>query len=111
MARSAKPSSTEILGRNAARAEAMLKQLAHAGRLLILCSLTEGEKTVGQLTELVDLSQSAVSQHLAKLRDAKLVEAEKRGQMVFYRISSDEAQTILSALYQIYCKPQLSKRT
>ena len=89
----------------------MLKQLAHAGRLLILCSLTEGEKTVGQLTELVDLSQSAVSQHLAKLRDAKLVEAEKRGQMVFYRISSDEAQTILSALYQIYCKPQLSKRT
>ena len=87
----------------------MLKQLAHSGRLLILCSLTEGEKTVGQLMQLVDLSQSAVSQHLAKLRDAKLVEAEKRGQMVYYRISSDEAQSIISALYQIYCKPQKSK--
>src|ERR1022692_3046934 len=91
---------TEVLGRNAAKAEAMLKQLAHAGRLMILCSLTEGEKTVGQLTELVDLSQSAVSQHLAKLRDAKLVEAEKRGQMVYYRIRSEEAQSILSTLYQ-----------
>ena len=88
----------------------MLKQLAHAGRLLILCSLTEGEKTVGQLTALVDLSQSAVSQHLAKLRDAKLVEAEKRGQMVFYRISSAEAQSILSVLYQIYCKPPKSRK-
>jgi ArsR family transcriptional regulator len=88
----------------------MLKQLAHAGRLMILCSLTEGEKTVGQLTELVDLSQSAVSQHLAKLRDAKLVEAEKRGQMVYYRIRSEEAQLILSTLYQIYCKPQQSQK-
>lgn len=109
MVRNAKRPPTEVLGRNAARAEAMLKQLAHAGRLLILCSLTEGEKTVGQLMQLVDLSQSAVSQHLAKLRDAKLVEAEKHGQMVYYRISSDEAQSILSALYQIYCKPQQSK--
>src|SRR5665213_790107 len=98
MVRNEKKPPTEILGRNAARAEAMLKQLAHAGRLMILCSLTEGEKTVGQLTELVDLSQSAVSQHLAKLRDAKLVEAEKRGQMVYYRISSNEAQSILLAL-------------
>jgi ArsR family transcriptional regulator len=111
MVRNIKLSRTEILGRNAARAEAMLKQLAHAGRLLILCSLTEGERTVGQLMQLVDLSQSAVSQHLAKLRNAKLVEAEKRGQMVYYRISSDEAQSILSALYQIYCKPQQSKNS
>jgi len=110
MARNGKKPPTEILGRNAARAEAMLKQLAHAGRLMILCSLTEGEKTVGQLTELVDLSQSAVSQHLAKLRDAKLVEAEKRGQMVYYRIRSEEAQLILSTLYQIYCKPQQSQK-
>ena len=110
MVRNEKKLPTEVLGRNAARAEAMLKQLAHAGRLMILCSLTEGEKTVGQLTELVDLSQSAVSQHLAKLRDAKLVEAEKRGQMVYYRIRSEEAQSILSTLYQIYCKPQQSQK-
>jgi ArsR family transcriptional regulator, virulence genes transcriptional regulator len=110
MVRNAKRPVTEILGRNAAKAEAMLKQLAHAGRLLILCSLTEGEKTVGQLMQLVDLSQSAVSQHLAKLRDANLVECEKRGQMAYYRISSVEAQSILSVLYKIYCKPQQSKK-
>ena len=90
--------------RNAARAEAMLKELAHAGRLTILCSLAEGEKTVNQLAEIIDLSQSAVSQHLARLRAAKLVEAEKRGQMMFYRLSSPEAQAILSTLYLIYCR-------
>lgn len=96
---------TELLGRSAAKAEAMLKQLAHAGRLIILCSLTEGEKTVGELVELVGLSQSAVSQHLAKLREAKLVAPDKRGQMVYYRICSKEAQALLSTLYRIYCKP------
>jgi DNA-binding transcriptional ArsR family regulator len=95
----------KALGRNAAKAEAMLKQLAHAGRLVILCSLTECEKTVGQLVELVDLSQSAVSQHLAKLREADLVESDKRGQMVFYRLKSKEVQAIISTLYRIYCKP------
>jgi DNA-binding transcriptional ArsR family regulator len=98
-------SKNNALGRNAAKAEAMLKQLAHAGRLVILCSLTEGEKTVGQLVELVDLSQSAVSQHLAKLREADLVESDKRGQMVFYRLKSKEVQAIISTLYRIYCKP------
>ena len=103
-----KKPATEVLGRNAQKAEAMLKQLAHAGRLMILCSLVEGEKTVGQLIDLVGLSQSAVSQHLAKLRDARLVEAEKRGQMVYYRILSMEAQTILLTLYQIYCGPRAS---
>jgi DNA-binding transcriptional ArsR family regulator len=95
----------KALGRNAAKAEAMLKQLAHAGRLVILCGLTEGEKTVGQLVELVDLSQSAVSQHLAKLREAALVESDRRGQMVFYRLKSKEVQAIISTLYRIYCKP------
>ncbi len=93
-----------VLGRNAAKAEAMLKQLAHAGRLKILCSLSEGEKSVGELTEIVDLSQSAVSQHLTKLRHAKLVSAERRGQMVYYRLKSMEAQALLSTLYLIFCK-------
>jgi DNA-binding transcriptional ArsR family regulator len=93
-----------MLGKSASKAEAMLKQLAHAGRLMILCSLTEGEKTVGELVELIGLSQSAVSQHLAKLREANLVKSDKRGQMVYYRLSSEEAEAILSTLYLIYCK-------
>ena len=90
--------------RNSAKAEAMLKQLANAKRLMILCSLVGGEKSVGELAEIVGLSSSALSQHLAKMRDAQLVDAEKRGQMVYYRISSIEAQALLSTLYLIYCK-------
>lgn len=90
--------------RNAAKAEGMLKQLANARRLMILCSLVGGEKSVGELAKIVGLSSSALSQHLAKMREAELVDAEKRGQMVYYRISSMEAQALLSTLYLIYCK-------
>ncbi len=90
--------------RNAAKAEGMLKQLANAKRLMILCSLVGGEKSVGELADIVGLSSSALSQHLAKMREAELVDAEKRGQMVYYRISSMEAQALLSTLYLIYCK-------
>lgn len=89
---------------NACKAEEVLKQLANAKRLLILCSLLGGEKCVGELAETVSLSPSALSQHLAKMRDAGLVAFEKRGQMVFYRISSMEAHALLSTLYLIYCK-------
>ena len=60
--------------------------------------------TVGELAEKIDLSQSALSQHLAKLREAGLVESDKRGLMVYYRICSMEAQVLLSVLYLIYCK-------
>ena len=96
--------SADVMARNAAKAEAMLKQLANANRLMVLCNLISCEKSVGELADIVDLSQSALSQHLAKLRESGLVSSEKRGQMVYYRISSMEAQAILSTLYLIYCK-------
>jgi len=97
-------SSLEVMQRNAAKAEAMLKLLANAKRLMILCYLVKGEKSVGQLADLVGLSPSALSQHLAKMRDLNMVEADKRGQMVYYRISNPEVEAILSTLYLIYCK-------
>lgn len=90
--------------KNAAAAERMLKQLANANRLMVLCHLVSGEKTVGDLAKSVGLSQSALSQHLAKLRDAGLVTAEKRGLSVYYRICSMEAQALLSVLHLIYCR-------
>lgn len=89
---------------NAEQAEALLKQLANASRLMVLCHLMSGEKTVGELADKVGLSQSALSQHLSKLREAGLVESDKRGLMVYYRICSMDAQAILSILYLIYCK-------
>jgi len=82
----------------------MMKQLANEKRLMILCQLVAAEKSVGELAEIAGLSQSALSQHLAKLREARLVESEKRGQMVFYRLASMEAHALLSTLYLIYCK-------
>ena len=90
--------------RNASRAEKILKQLANAKRLTILCHLMQREHTVNEMADLVGLSKSAMSQHLSKMRDQKLVEPEKRGQQVYYRIASPEVVAILSTLYLIYCK-------
>ncbi len=89
---------------HAAEAAAMLKELANPSRLLILCQLIDGEKSVGELCRAIDLSQSAVSQHLARLRDACLVDTDKRGQMVYYRLCKMEAHALLSTLILIYCK-------
>lgn len=92
------------MARNARRAETLMKQLANASRLRVLCHLVSGERTVNELIDISGLSQSALSQHLAKLRAAKLVGSEKRGKNVYYRIISMEAQAILSTLHLIYCR-------
>lgn len=98
-----KPKDLQKMIRHAGKAEAMLKQMANANRLLILCRLVEGEETVGGLVEHAGLAQSAVSQHLLKMKDAGLVTSEKRGQQVFYRIAGAEVNAILKTLHQIYC--------
>ncbi len=98
------PLTVKQMRHNAALAEALLKQLANANRLMVLCHLVSGEKTAGELSDLVALSQSALSQHLSKLRDAGLVESDKRGLSVYYRICSMEAQALLSVLHLIYCR-------
>ncbi len=94
----------ESLQKNSKKAEAMLKVLANSKRLMILCYLLKTEKTVGELSAFIGLSQSALSQHLAKMRALNLVETKKVGQEVFYRIESIEVEAILSTLYLIYCK-------
>lgn len=104
MSKESKAPPFEMMRRNAAKAEALLKELANAHRLMVLCTLVAGEKTVGELAEAVDLSQSALSQHLARLREAGLVESERRGQQIIYRISSMDAQALLSVLYVMFCK-------
>ena len=89
---------------HAIEAAGMLKELANPCRLMILCQLVGTEKSVGELCQAIDLSQSAVSQHLARMREARLVDAEKRGQMVYYRLCDMKAHALLSTLYLIYCK-------
>ncbi len=89
---------------HAVDAAAMLKQLANPKRLLISCQLLNGERSVGELADYIGLSQSALSQHLAKMREAGLVDTEKRGHMVYYRLCSMRVHAVLSTLYLIYCQ-------
>jgi DNA-binding transcriptional ArsR family regulator len=92
------------LERKAAEAAALLKLLANENRLLILCRLTlNGEMSVSSLTTAVGLSQSALSQHLAKMREEGLLATRREGQTVFYRIADPNAARLLEALKGILC--------
>lgn len=93
-----------VMTRNARKAEAMLKLLANAKRLMILCHLLRKELTVSELSSLVGLSSSALSQHLARMREQGIVEAQMRGRNVYYTIASPEVEALLSTLYLIYCR-------
>ena len=89
--------------KNADTAAQLLKMLANGQRLRVLCLLVEGELSVGQINERVDLSQSALSQHLAKLREEELVATRREAQTIYYSLSSGPAKSLLAALYDIYC--------
>jgi DNA-binding transcriptional ArsR family regulator len=92
------------LERKAAEAAGMLKLLANENRLLILCRLAlAGEMSVGDLADAVDLSQSALSQHLAKMREDGLLATRREAQTVFYRIADPNAARLLALLKNIYC--------
>ena len=92
------------LAAGAAEAAGVLKALANENRLMILCKLLErGEMSVMPLAEAVDLSQSALSQHLAKLREEKIVAFRREGLTVFYRVADSNVVKILKTLKAIYC--------
>jgi DNA-binding transcriptional ArsR family regulator len=89
---------------NAKRSAIFLKLLANPTRLLVLCNLIEGKLCVGDLEKNLDISQSALSQHLSKMRDEGIVKADKQGQHVFYSISDSNVVEILNVLYGLFCK-------
>lgn len=95
----------EALEENAERAAALLQSIANKWRLLILCQLVKGEKSVGELQRVVGLSQSALSQHLMVLRRGALVKTRRSAQMIFYSLSGVEVAAILTTLYSLYCGP------
>ncbi|MGG5886463.1 ArsR/SmtB family transcription factor [Falsiroseomonas sp. HC035] len=96
-----------VLEAKAEEAARILAALANAKRLMALCHLLEGEKSVNQLAELVGLAPAALSQHLARMRDLRMVETRRDGQTIHYRLSSPEAAAILETLYRIYCAPAM----
>lgn len=93
----------EQMARHAGEAAALLRALAHPARLLVLCQLVEGETSVGQLQPLTGLSLSALSQHLAVLREMALVETRREAQTIFYSLAQGPATCVLDALYAAYC--------
>ena len=92
------------MARHAASASELLKALAHPARLLVLCRLVEGETTVGELQRLVGLSMSALSQHLATLREMELVATRRESQAIYYSLVAGPAIGVLDALYAAYCE-------
>lgn len=93
------------LEENAEKASRLLKSMSHPSRLMVLCQLMKGECPVSTLNQAIPLSQSALSQHLASLRDAGLVETRREGQVIHYRLNSKAVSEILTALNRIYCNP------
>lgn len=101
----------QLLAGNARRASRFLKALSHQSRLIILCLLAEGEKSVGELEEILAVRQPAVSQQLARLRSEGLVATRRNGKTIYYRLSSAEALPVLGAVYETFCgKPKRSAR-
>lgn len=88
---------------SAGKACALLKAMANESRLMILCQLARGELSVSALQDLIGLSQSALSQHLAILREKQLVATRREGQQIYYSLASGEAAAVIRTLYQQYC--------
>ncbi len=84
---------------------ATLAAMANPKRLLVMCTLLAGEKSVGDLAEIVQLTPAALSQHLGKMRALRLVSTRRDGQTIYYSLASAEVKTLLETLYQLYCAP------
>jgi ArsR family transcriptional regulator len=88
---------------SAREASEFLKALAHESRLMILCNLLDGEKSVGELETFLSLRQSTVSQQLARLRLEGLIAARREGKSIYYSIADEKVRTMISVLYNTFC--------
>ena len=99
-----------VMERAADQASDLLKALSNRHRLLIICQLIDGERSVGELAAFLNLRDSTVSQHLALLRKDGLVAARRNAQTIYYRIASEPAREVLKTLYEVFCAPQKAKK-
>ena len=98
------PQGLKQLEKNAHKASDLLGAMANTSRLMIMCQLADGEKSVSDLQPMIGLSQSALSQHLAVLRRKHLVRTRRDGQSIFYSLSSGEAASIMHTLHEQFCR-------
>ena len=100
---------TESIKSNLQEASGLLKAMSNEHRLLILCNLVEGEKTVRELENLVGLRQTTLSQHLARLRYEGLVSTRRSAQNIYYSISSNEGNQLLDAIHGMFCSREKTR--
>ena len=93
------------MAEQAGRAAELLKALANENRLLILCNLVGRELSVGEILTKVPLSQSALSQHLALLREEDLVSTRREAQVIYYSLADARASQLIELLYRMFCRP------
>jgi ArsR family transcriptional regulator len=100
----------EIFEQGAAEAAQFLRLLAHEARLMVLCQLTEGERSAGALQKSSGLSQSALSQHLARLREDGLVETRREAQTIYYSLHDQRVARLLETLAELFCPPKRKRK-
>lgn len=91
------------LAPKAAEAESFLKAFANRHRLMVLCELHKGELSVTRLQETVGLSQSSLSQHLARLREDRLVKTRRESQTIYYSLANENVSRVIGLLYELFC--------
>jgi DNA-binding transcriptional ArsR family regulator len=94
----------EAMADSAKAASDLLRALAHEARLMILCMLVEGEKSVSELEAFLEMRQPTVSQQLARLRADRLVKTRRDGKTIYYSLASEEARKVIAVLYDLYCR-------
>lgn len=87
----------------AQKASELMKTLGHKDRLMVLCHLSSGEKSVGELARLLEIPQSPLSQHLARMRKESLVTTRREAQTIYYSIASEEAKQFVCLMHEMYC--------
>ncbi len=99
------------LKESSAEAEELLKALANSHRLMILCELKDGERSVSALEDVVPLTQSALSQHLAKLREGGFVTTRREAQTIYYSLADQRVARLIEVLHELFCAPVKSRTT
>ena len=105
-----KPQQITAMREAADAACALLKTLGNRERLLLLCQMIDGEKSVSELEELLDIHQPTLSQQLGVLRSEGLVDTRRDGKRIYYRLASSEAVAVLNTIYGIFCPATLTSR-
>lgn len=93
------------LEEKAEEASRLLTAMANPKRLMVLCNMLDGERSVGELADIAGLSSAALSQHLGKMRALSLVKTRREGQTIYYSLASSDVRAMLETLYRLFCAP------